>query len=84
MTENKLFWKTVKPLFTDKTLKNERITLVKNNKVVSDESKLVEMLSKYFRDIVQNLGIDGVTNISFDNNALTIRKAIENIKIILV
>ena len=84
MTENKLFWKTVKPLFTDKTLKNERITLVKNNKVVSDESKLVEMLSKYFRDIVQNLGIVGVTNISFDNNALTIRKAIENIKIILV
>ena len=26
ITENKLFWKTVKPSFTDKTLKDERIT----------------------------------------------------------
>ena len=34
ITENKLFWKTVKSSFTDKTLKDERITLVENNKVV--------------------------------------------------
>ena len=38
---------TVKPSFTDKTLKDERITLVGNNKVVLDESKLVEIFSKY-------------------------------------
>ena len=84
ITENKLFWKTVKPSFTDKTLKDERITLVENNKVVSDESKLVEIFgklveifSKYFGNIVQNLGIDGLKNISSDNDAVTIRKAIE-------
>ena len=52
ITENKLFWKTVKPSFTDKTLKDERITLVENNKVVSDESKLVEIFSKCFGNIV--------------------------------
>ena len=77
MTENKLFWKTVKPSFTDKTLKEERIALVENNKVVSDESKLEEIFSKYFGNIVQNLGIHGLTNISSDNDAVTIRKAIE-------
>ena len=48
ITENKLFPKTVKPLFTDKTLKDERISLVENNKVVSDKSILVEIFSKYF------------------------------------
>ena len=32
ITENKLFWKTVKSFFTDKTLKDERITLIENNK----------------------------------------------------
>ena len=84
ITENKRFWKTVKPSFTDKTLKNERITLVENNKVVSGESKLVEIFSKYFGNIVQNLGIDGLTNISSDKDTVTIRKAIKNIKIILV
>ena len=69
--ENKLFWKTVKPSFIDKTLKDERITLVENNKVVSDEIKLVEIFSKYFGNIVQNLGIDGLTNTSSDNDAVT-------------
>ena len=77
ITENKLFWKTVKPTFTDKTLKDERITLVENNKVVSDESKLVEIFGKYFGNIVQNLRIAGLTNISSDNETVTIRKAIE-------
>ena len=77
ITENKLFWKTVKPSFTDKTLQDERITLAENNKVVSDESKLVEIFGKYFGNIVQNLGIDGLTNISSDSETVTIRKAIE-------
>ena len=77
ITENKLFCNTIKPSFTDKTLKDERITLVENNKVVSDESKLVEIFSKYFRNTVRNLEIDGLINISSGNDAVTIRKAIE-------
>ena len=63
----------MKPSFTGKTLKDERTTFIENNKVVSDESKLVEIFSKYFRNIVQNLGIDGLTNTSSDNDAVTIR-----------
>ena len=58
ITENKLFWKTVKLSFTDETSKDKIITLVENNKVVSDESKLVEIFSKYFGNIVRNLGIE--------------------------
>ena len=54
----------------------ERITLAENNKVVSDESELVEIFSKNFGNIVQNLSIDGLTNTS-DNDAVTIRQAIE-------
>ena len=46
ITKNKLFWKTVKSSFTDKALKDERTALVENNKVVSDESKSVEIFGK--------------------------------------
>ena len=77
ITKNKFFWKTVKPSFTDKTLKDEKVTLVENNKVVSDESELVEIFSKFFGNIVQNLGIDILTSTSSDNEAVTIRQAIE-------
>ena len=76
ITENKLFWKTVKH-FTDKTMKDERITFVENNKVVSDKSELVEIFSKDFGNIFQNLGIDSLTNTSSDNDAVTTRQAIE-------
>ena len=58
-------------------MKDEKITLVENNKVVSDESKLVEIFGKYFGNIVQNLGIDGLNNTSSDNDAVTIRQTIE-------
>ena len=84
ITKTKLFGKTVKPSNIDKILKDERITLVENNKVVSDESELVEIFCKYFGNIVQNLGIDALSNTSSDNDAVTIRQAIEHIKTILV
>ena len=58
-------------------MKDERITLVEKKKFLWDKSKLVDIFSKYFRSIVQDLGIDGLTNISADNNAVTIMKAIE-------
>ena len=63
----------LKPSSRDKFLKGERITLVENNKVVSDESKLVEIFSNYFGNLVLNLEIDLVTNI----RKKTVRKAIE-------
>ena len=58
-------------------MKDERISLVENIKVVWDESELVKMFSRYFENIAQNLRIDGHTNTSSDNVAVTVRQAIE-------
>ena len=41
----------MKPCLTEKTLKGERITLIENEKVVSDEGDLVEIFNEYFSDI---------------------------------
>ena len=35
---------------------------------ISTENELVEFFSKYFGNIVQNLGVDGLTNTSSDND----------------
>ena len=40
-------------------------------------SCLVEIFNKYFRNIYQSLGIDGLTNIYSDHGAVTTRKALE-------
>ena len=57
VTDNKQFWKTVKSCLTDKTLKGGRVTLIENEKVVSDEKELVKNFNEYFSNIVPNLDI---------------------------
>ena len=48
VTVNKQFRKTVKPCLTDEALKEERITLVENEKVVSDKTQPVKIFNEYF------------------------------------
>ena len=57
ISDNKTFWKTIKPNFTEKTIKDQKITLVENDSVISEDSELVEVFSKYFESVVKNLNI---------------------------
>ena len=68
VTENKQFWKTVKPCLTVKTLKGERITLIENKKVVSDERELVKIFNEYLSNIVPNLDIQRPPSITLHND----------------
>ena len=68
LTENKHFWKTVKPCLTDKTLKGERITLIENEKVVSDERELVKIFNEYLSNIVPNLDIQRPPSITLHHD----------------
>ena len=78
VTYNKQFWKTVKPCLTDKTLKDERKTLIENEKVVSDEKVLVKILNEYFSNIVSNLNNQHSANITLHHDLVL--NAIKNLK----
>ena len=52
--DNKNFWKTIKPNFTDKTLKDERMTFVDGDKVIAEGKDVV----KKFKDHFETLKID--------------------------
>ena len=58
VTDNKQFWKTVKPLFSSKAGHNERITLIEGVKVISKDREVAETFKSYFETIVENLGIN--------------------------
>ena len=58
VTDNKQFWKTVKPLFSSKAGDNERITLIEGVKVISKDTEVAETFKSYFETIVENLGIN--------------------------
>ena len=51
MTEKRIFWKTVKPFLTDKINKTSRITLIEEERVVSQDHLLAKTFNKYFINI---------------------------------
>ena len=59
ITDNKLFWKTIKPFLSDKGSKGSKITLIDDNKnVVSDDHNVSETLNNFFKSAVDSLEID--------------------------
>ena len=78
ITDNKKFWKTVKPLFTEKISIKPKITLIEKNiisqedqddlvieNVISDDIGVSEVFNEYFVNIVPNLKI---TELIIDEN----------------
>ena len=59
ITDNRIFWKTVKPLFSEKHILNKKITLVEKNDIVSNDADVAEIMNLYFSFDVQDLAIDG-------------------------
>ena len=57
ITDNKTFWKTVKPFLSDKTPSDEKITLIEKDKIIKTDSKTVNVLNTFFSTIVSNLNI---------------------------
>ena len=55
--DNKKFWKVVKPNFSEMLLKTNTITLVVEDKIVSDKQEIADNFNLYFGNIVPNLKI---------------------------
>ena len=56
--DDKKFWKHVKPLFSQKSYANNRITLIEDDEIISDSSKCTEIMNNFFTDSVLNLDIN--------------------------
>ena len=59
ITDNKKFWKVVKPLFSEKCVTNRAITLIDGNKIISKDMDVAEKLNEFFSNAVKNLDIIG-------------------------
>ena len=55
ITDNKLFWKTVCTFFTGNNgSKNNKISLVEGDKVLTDYAKIAETFNSFFGNTVNN------------------------------
>ena len=57
ISDNRKFWKTVKPLFSDKVQTNSSITLNENGKILTNELEIAEVFNNFFINITDSLGI---------------------------
>ena len=57
MTDNKKFWKIIKPCFSDKSKNFERIVLTENDEIVMEDGKVAFTLNTFFSNIVISLNI---------------------------
>ena len=57
ITDSKKFWRTISPLFTDKGGIRDKIVLVENEEIISDDGQVAETFNDFFSRSVEALGI---------------------------
>ena len=81
INDNKNFWKTIKPLFSDKHFGNNKITLLDGDEIISEDAEVAEKFNKYFSNVVKNLNIAGFeTHYTFNHEFDYISNVIEKFK----
>ena len=66
VTDNKTFWKTVVPIFSNKNPKSDKVIPNEQGKTVSDEKELCRTFSTYFANTVSDLQIPKIQEDVFD------------------
>ena len=68
--DNKLFWKTIKPFFSNKGSSGSNIKLVEKDEILQDDQKIAEELNTFFKNAVSTLDINenaSIINQNFQN-----------------
>ena len=87
VNDNKLFWKTVKLFFSNKSSFGNKFKLAENGEVWHDDSKIAEEMNNFFKNVVSTLDIkENSFIINHDNSHITdpVEKAIEKYKFMQV
>ena len=83
ISDNKTFWKTISPLFSNKSyLTNSSITLLKNGAILSEEAKVADTFNEFFSNVVKELEVEKDDNLLTDATEETdpVLKAIKKYK----
>ena len=80
ITDNKRFWKHIKPFFTDKNPSNNNIILNEDSEIVSDSGKCAEIMNNFFSNAAINLDIDRELHTVVTNAGDPVTTAIDKYK----
>ena len=79
LTTNKSFWKFMKPFLTNKGFTgNNDITLIHQNKIISDEKQLTKLFNSYYINIVEKSSGTKTFETNFENTSVQSIRGIAN------
>ena len=78
VTENKQFWRTIKPFFTEKSKTTNNIILTENNQTVREDRKICQIFNTYFTNITKDLKLRQVDESQSFKNEESCRLIREN------
>ena len=61
VSDNKLFWKSVKTFFNGKGSNSSKIMLVEKKYIISDEEKIADMTNNYLINVTKTLNLKKTT-----------------------
>ena len=62
ITDNKTFWKAVKPFLSDKIVSGAKVTLIEEDGIVESDTNTAQILNTFFSNMVNNLKIAKYAN----------------------
>ena len=68
ISDNKKFWKVVKPFFSDKVSTTTKITLSENDEIQDNDAEVAEIFGNFFSNTVLELNVENDENITEENN----------------
>ena len=60
ITDNKKFWKAVKPYISDKVLTSDNIILIDKDEICEDDKNVANIFNDFFSTVVKNLNIPNI------------------------
>ena len=57
MSDNRKFWKTIKPFFSNKGLNSNKLMLKENNRLIAEEKELTTVMNTFFVNITESLDL---------------------------
>ncbi|XP_057310303.1 uncharacterized protein LOC130648279 [Hydractinia symbiolongicarpus] len=73
--DKKKFWKNVKPIFSNKCVKDAIQVIVENDQIIREKEHIANIINDHFVNVTNSLNIDGILHENYNG----IKKVFENV-----
>jgi len=79
VSDNKKFWKAIKPHLSNKGITSNKIILVENEEIIRNDKNTAEIFNDYFINVLQDLNIPEISENEISDNSTGTPSAIDEI-----